>query len=188
MYQSDLHFTFEFTILMIESQYYKNHEFNFFIFLFSIVLYNNYISRVSFSALYLHQHVNLKSPLHMIKRNHHDWHVVVLSNGMTWLHFTYEFMTLMIKSQYYKNREFNFFFFTMLYKNYISRGSFSALYLHQHVNLKSPFHMIKRNHHDWHIIVLSNRMSTSIIDYEQWFISYKVYYLYLLCDNLITHT
>jgi len=48
--------------------------------------------------------------------------------------------------------------------------------------------MILRDHHDWDVIVLSNGIPNSITDYEQKFISYKVYDLDILYDNLITHT
>jgi hypothetical protein len=52
-----------------------------------------------------------------------------------------------------------------------SLGPFSALYHHQHINQKSPFHMIMIDR----TIVLSNGMPNSITDYELLFISYKVY-------------
>lgn len=37
--------------------------------------------------------------------------------------------------------------------------------------------MIKTDNHNWYVTVLSNGMPNLIIDYEQGFISYKVYSL-----------
>jgi hypothetical protein len=65
------------------------------------------------------------------------------------LHFTFEFITLLeLKVNAISGSEFHIILLMMLENNDNSRGPFNALYPHEHINSKSPLHMIKIDNHD----------------------------------------